>query len=369
MLLLISTVALLGINIYLNISEQGEKEQEIALYEGNIINTPTEEDSKNKPIIVQQNWALNQIASADTSVGEKQEVQTNTTAPKSEYYYQQLDSYAKIIYDKFKSNKENLKTGTYKIEFDKEFDELLKQENGSDLLQEYYQSAMETFLYDNPDVFYLDPTKMYINIQTTKKVFITTYEVYIDCGENPNYFADGYNSKEQILNYESQIEQEVQKILAKTTGKNQYKKIQVIHDYLVDNISYEESISKDNIYNMYGALVNKEAVCEGYAKAFKYLMDKIGVESIVVIGVATDSNGDTQNHAWNYINFSNSWYAIDVTWDDPIIIGGGILGKRHKYKYFLKGSTTMNKDHTEQYTFVENGKEYTHPTLSITDYE
>ena len=120
---------------------------------------------------------------------------------------------------------------------------------------------------------------------------------------------------------------------------------------------------------MYGALVNKEAVCEGYAKAFKYLMDQIGVESIVVIGVAQDSNGDTQNHAWNYINFNNVWYAIDVTWDDPVIIGGGILGKRHKYKYFLKGSTTMNKDHTEQYTFVENGKVYTHPTLSTTDYE
>jgi hypothetical protein len=31
---------------------------------------------------------------------------------------------------------------------------------------------------------------MYLNIETTKKLFTTTYEVYIDWGENSNYFAE-----------------------------------------------------------------------------------------------------------------------------------------------------------------------------------
>ena len=120
---------------------------------------------------------------------------------------------------------------------------------------------------------------------------------------------------------------------------------------------------------MYGAIVNKESVCEGYAKAFKYLMDQVGIESIVIIGDAKDSNGNTQNHAWNYVNLNNTWYAVDSTWDDPVLIGGGTLTKKYKYKYFLKGSTTMSKDHTESYTFVDNGKVYIHPTLSEKDYK
>lgn len=361
-LLVISGVAIFGIKMYMNIMGKNDLEQ---LFQGNVLITPKEE---NEPIVVdinRTNEILNQIASAGS---QNKVTQSNTTTKDEEYYYKQLDSYAKIIYDEIKNNKENLKTGTYKIDFGKKFNDLLSEENGSELLQEYYQSAIESYLYDNPETFYLDPTKMYINIQTTKKVFSTTYEVYIDSGSNANYLADGYYSKEQVIECEAQIEQEVQKILAETNGKSNYKKILTIHDYLVDNVTYEETVSKNNIYNMYGAIVNKESVCEGYAKAFKYLMDQVGIESIVIIGEATDSKGNTQNHAWNYVNFNNTWYAVDTTWDDPVLIGGGTLTKKYKYKYFLKGSITMSKDHTESYTFVDDGKVYTHPTLSETDY-
>lgn len=347
----------------------------------NINNTPSvapQENTTTKPnnninntplVVPQENTTSNQIAS--TGNNQNQTTTPSNVTTKGAYYYNQLNSYSKVIYNAFKNNKENLKTGTYKIKFGKDFDTLLSQENGSDLLQDYYQTAMETFLYDNPDVFYLAPTKMYINIQTTKKVFVTIYEVFIDSGENANYLADGYTSKQQIENYEKQINQEVQKILAVANqGKNEYQKIKKIHDYLVENISYDQSLSKDNIYNMYGALVNKECVCEGYAKAFKYLLDKIGVESIIVIGDATDSQGKNQSHAWNYVKYDGTWYAIDVTWDDPIIIGDfGLLEKKYRYKYFLKGSETMNKDHFISNTFIDGGATYKHPVLSVKDFE
>ena len=284
------------------------------------------------------------------------------------FFYSQLSDSAKLIYTELYKNKENLKTGTYTVQFGDAFKDILSQENGSDKLKEEYQSAIEAFTYENPDVFYLDPTKMYINIQTTKKLFNTTYEVFIDSGENANYLSKTYSSKEQILEYENQINKEVVNILSETEGKSDYQKILIIHDYLVDNVTYDETVSKNNIYNMYGALVNKEAVCEGYAKAFQYLMQQIGIESVIIIGSATDSDENIQNHAWNYVKLNNTWYAVDVTWDDPVLIGGGILTKRYRYKYFLKGSETMSKDHVESYTFVDDGKVYTLPTLSVTDY-
>jgi len=357
-LLVVSVSTIFGMEMYQNITEENGDNWEF-VFSGNTIISPDKNTNTLK--VESGDSKLNQILPAGSA---NNDINTNENG----YYYEQLNSYSKLIYDKIKNNKENIKSGTYRINFGNAFKELLSQENGSNLLQEYYQAAMETFLYDNPDSFYLDATKMYINIQTTKKVFTTTYDVFIDKGNNANYFAEGFDSKEQVVEYEEQIEKEVQKIIEKTSGKNDYGKILTIHDYLVENVSYDQTISKDNIYNMYGALVNKEAVCEGYAKAFKYLLDKVGIKSIIVIGNASDSEGKNQSHAWNYVLLNNKWYGVDVTWDDPIIIGGGKLSQKNKYRYFLKGSVNMAKDHTEMYTFVENGKEYEHPVLDENDY-
>ena len=58
----------------------------------------------------------------------------------------------------------------------------------------------------------------------------------------------------------------------------------MVHDYLVNNVEYDTSISQSNIYDIYGALVNNVAVCEGYARAFKYIMDEMNIPCVLVIG-------------------------------------------------------------------------------------
>lgn len=287
----------------------------------------------------------------------------------SNYYYEQLDDYAKIIYNKLNQNRESLKTGTYKIQFGNTFDELLNEENGSELLGKYYQSAIETYFYDNPEIFYIEPSKMYINIKKTTKTFKTTYDVYIDCGNEENYLLDEYNSVEQINEREEQIEQIKNNLIWSISRGNDYDKILTIHDYLINNISYDETISKANIYNVYGALVNKECVCEGYAKAFKYLLDEVGIENIIVIGTAVNTKNSIENHAWNYVKLDNNWYAVDTTWDDPIIRGSGFASNSYKYKYFMVGSDVINKDHTPIYQFTTDGKEYEYPILNKASYK
>ena len=115
-------------------------------------------------------------------------------------------------------------------------------------------------------------------------------------------------------------------------------------------------------------MVQHESVCEGYAKACQYLLDSAGIENIIVTGTATNNNGETENHAWNYVKINDAWYALDVTWDDPIIIGGGNLSDEMRYQYFLKGSNTMNKNHYVSNKFTDNGKEFNLPKLSPIDY-
>ena len=293
----------------------------------------------------------------------------NTTAKKSRYLYNQLDDTAKAIYIKLYQNKENLKTGTYQIEFENAFNTLLSKENGAEELKRQYQSAIEALVYENPDMFYLDVTKMYINIKTITKITGTKYNVYINNGEEITYLADGFYSKQDVEKYESQIEQIKNLILRNIQGKSDYEKIKIIHDYLIDSIQYEKDLSQNNIYDIYGALVNKKCVCEGYAKAFQYLMNEIGIENTIIIGTGTNSKNQTENHAWNYVKLNEKWYAIDVTWDDPIITGGGKLTNKQRYEYFLRGSNTMDKNHYPSGKFTQEGQSFNYPVLSVEDYE
>ena len=289
---------------------------------------------------------------------------SNVTVDK--YFYNQLEEPSKTIYKAFESNKENMKSGTYRIDLGNGFSNILNQANGSDLLGKYYQSAIEAYTYDNPEIFYLSPNKMYLNIETTTIGSNVTYNVFINNGNENNYFIDEFTSQGQVESAINQIEQTKNQIL-QNRSENTYDNIKMVHDYLVESIEYDTTISQSNIYNVYGALVNGRAVCEGYARSFKYLMDELGIPCTLVIGTGTNSQGETENHAWNYVQLNGNWYAIDCTWDDPVS-STGYVSQNSKYRYFLKGSNDFSKDHKPSGQFTEGGKVFSYPEISGTDF-
>lgn len=283
------------------------------------------------------------------------------------HFYNQLEEKSKQIYNEIDKNRENMKIGTYEINLGTDFSDILSKVNGEEILGELYQSAIEAYTYDNPDVFYIDFSKLYLNIETTTRGIKKTYRVFLNSGDKNNYLTEEFQTKEKIDLALEEIEK-VKAYFVNNKTQNIYKNIKLVHDYLIESIDYDQSISKVNIYDIYGALVNKTSVCEGYAKAFKYLMDSVQIPCIIVIGKATNSEGNTENHAWNYVQINDVWYAVDCTWDDPILIGGGFLTKAHKYKYFLKGEDQFNKTHFPNGQFTENGKVFEFPILSQVDY-
>lgn len=285
----------------------------------------------------------------------------------NKYFYNQLEEYSKIIYKAFEANKEDMKTGTYPVDFGDSFHDLLQQSNGQEELGDYYQAAIEAYTYDNPDVFYLSPNKMYLNIETTTRGKKVSYHVYINSGSEANYLVNEFSSKDQIDRAIQQIKAVRNQVLQNKT-MDTYTNIRMVHDYLIERIEYDTSISKDHIYTIYGAMVNGEAVCEGYARSFKYLMDSFGIPCTLVIGKGTNSEGNTENHAWNYVQIDDKWYAIDSTWDDPISTTGWI-SNASKHRYFLKGSSDMLKDHRPSTQFTEGGKVFSYPPLSTENYE
>lgn len=295
-----------------------------------------------------------------------EENNSNNNDNVNKFFYTQLDEYSKIIYKAFEANEENMRSGTYKVELGNGFSDLLNTENGQEELGKYYQSAIEAYTYDNPSVFYLDPNKMYLNIETTTKFNKNTYNVYVNNGNASNYLISEFSSKQEVDDAINKVEK-VKNIIVQNRSGNDYDDIKMVHDYLVDNIQYDTSISKAHIYNLYGALINGEAVCEGYARSFKYLMDAMGIPCTIVIGKGTNSEGNTENHAWNYVQLDGTWYAIDTTWDDPVTTNGRVP-QSTKYRYFLKGSNDMDTDHTPSGRFTDKGMMFVYPDLSIINY-
>lgn len=85
-------------------------------------------------------------------------------------------------------------------------------------------------------------------------------------------------------------------------------------------------------------------------------------------GTATNTQGKTEKHAWNAVNVGGKWYELDATWDDPVIIGRGIVLQSTHYKYFLKGTNTFNKDHLLERQYTAGGKIFSFPDISVSDY-
>lgn len=72
----------------------------------------------------------------------------------------------------------------------------------------------------------------------------------------------------------------------------------------------------EQVYTSYGAFVNGNAVCQGYALAFKVLMDRAGIDCCYV-------NSKAISHGWNMVQLDGAWYHVDVTWDDPLYTNVG----------------------------------------------
>jgi len=132
-------------------------------------------------------------------------------------------------------------------------------------------------------------------------------------------------------------------------------KVKTLHDYLAKHITYDpnpiaENDFKDISHTAYGALIDGVAVCDGYAEAYKYLLDKVGIENVLIFG-ESDENGDfagAVNHAWNLIKIEDVYYHYDLTWADDD------LNNVIVYDFYKKDSVFFNETHHwEESQYVE----------------
>jgi len=154
-----------------------------------------------------------------------------------------------------------------------------------------------------------------------------------------NHYLTGFN--------DAVFEAAVKELLRAADGKtSDYDKALALHDALVKHITYQEA---PNAHNAYGAIVDRKAVCEGYAEAYQILLQRVGIQSYIVGGT---SKGE--RHKWNIVRLDGKYYYTDVTWDDPV--GGDEASKPVYYPYFNITTERLKEDHviTDTYGILPN---------------
>ena len=186
------------------------------------------------------------------------------------------------------------------------------------------------------------------------------------CGANVYQFKD-YNPKdnkssikiqytysnEEIEYLKKKIAEEEEKCLSEVSAQwDDYEKILYIYRYLINLIEYDHDAVKnettENDQNIESALVKHNTVCAGYAKTTSYLLHKLNIESIYVMGDIVGSEGDGGGHAWNIVKCNGRYYYLDTTWGDPAFVPEGKQEQHDNnidYYYFLVNEDMISISH------------------------
>lgn len=117
------------------------------------------------------------------------------------------------------------------------------------------------------------------------------------------------------------------------------QRVKALHDYVADRVAYDVPALRTRNFppqDAQAVFERRTAVCAGSAALLAELGRAAGLEIIVVVGDARDSNGlfDGTGHAWNAFNLAGRWYLADPTWDAGYVEGDSFF-KKYESSYFM----------------------------------
>ncbi len=257
-------------------------------------------------------------------------------------------------------------------------------------------AAKDAYMADHAGLFYIDPDYVTLRVkQKEGKLY-----AFLGIGRSDTYINKAFwdYDKKQVKKSEliaaldavkAGLDEAVKKVEAVKAQENQNLKEQQIkkaHDLVIEANSYklEETIIEENksievesqkgdpwnVRTVYGAFGPKhEIVCEGFARAFKMILDELNIPCVLVYGAFVSST-KYEEHMWNYVMLDDSkWYGVDTTWDntDKIDPDKEVVGEESKEKvsteYFLAGEDKMSLNHLVTGIMSVSNFEFKYPLL------
>ncbi|MDO5335466.1 MAG: transglutaminase domain-containing protein, partial [Coriobacteriia bacterium] len=93
---------------------------------------------------------------------------------------------------------------------------------------------------------------------------------------------------------------------AQETDGSDYQKALWLHDWLLDQLSYDNSLTWSSAE---AALCRGTGTCQAYEEAYSYLLDAAGIQN-------AETRDAADGHTWNAVKMDGAWYQVDCTWDD-----------------------------------------------------
>lgn len=158
--------------------------------------------------------------------------------------------------------------------------------------------AFSCVMMDHPEIFYIDGYK-YTQYTSGTKIKKMTF--------SGNYTYE----KEETDIRNAQIEAAADEIVNRIgMQSSDYEKVKFIYETIVNETEYVLN-APDN-QNICSVFLGHRSVCQGYAKAMQYLLNRLGVETTLVVGTVKNGEG----HAWNLVRIDGAYYYVDCTWGD-----------------------------------------------------
>ena len=296
--------------------------------------------------------------------------------------------------------------------------------NGDSHIITVMGAARDAFYTDYNDIFYVDFDALSLRVTQDSS---GKYHAFLGAGRRDTYWleefenqADGQKAIEAaIVKYNAALKEAVDAAKAaeptaqqiKVLGEdvaNQVAQIREAHRQVAKSTYYRLENDAENgaghVRTPYGVFVTHEALCEGYSRAFKAILDEIGVPCVLVNGVYRHGNNQEEIHMWTHVKLlDGNWYAVDPTFDDlnyddlvkyppekyyrlisrttPLddIEAEGALGEHkdenetiydkelgyyYSEDYFLKGAAYMNTQHATSPYKSESEYPFTYPELT-----
>ena len=202
---------------------------------------------------------------------------------------------------------------------------------------ETMELAYQAVRYDYCGFFWVDQLNY---VTYTRNNEVTAIEI------SPTYTMSEAEQKRT----QEQIDQEADRMLAAApVDGDDFDKALYVYETLIQEVDYV--VDSENNQNIISAFLNHETICQGYAYATQYLLERLGIPCTTVTG-----NARGESHAWNLVLMDGAYYYIDTTWGNSQYTyqdgqgsgTGNAIGASKFLDYDYFGTTTemLMKTHT-----------------------